>query len=437
MKVSLSPVTKLFSSILPFLIAFAALSVTIDVYYLSRNTCSESGMDGWTGLSDFKVYWVAARNMEKRLVPGAAEAQADRYPVYDRNEKFFHFRYAPLAAILFVPFGKFEYPAAALLLWSFLSNLFFLAALLLLARRMQLDFKISAMTKNVILWGGAVGTLKYYFMDVAQGQTNTLVALLFVLFLIFYIKDRDIACGAVLAVILQMKLMFLPIALYFLLRGRLKLILSAAVTFAALLVLPACWLGAQGALAMTKEWAGILTMSVPSQLLDYKNQSFVYAITVQLFKISAVQGAFSAEQLVYPMSAFFTILVYAVTLWLRRFAKRTGEAQFKYIEISMLIFAALFFSPLSWGAYYLMLIIPLSITIYLTMKSSRRRVIYFALGAYFFLTSMYGTDITDWIPVVNTWHFIHLSLGTLFLFFAMLYSCFTPSAGPASEGGRA
>ena len=436
MKISSSFFSKLFSSVLPFLIAFAALSVTIDVYYLSRNTCAEPGMDGWTGLSDFKVYWVAGRNMEKRLAPGADEDLNGRYPVYDRNEKFFHFRYAPLAAILFVPFGKFDHPAAALLLWSLLSNLFFLAALVLLARRVQLDFKINDTAKNVILWGAAVGTLKYYFMDVAQGQTNTLVALLFVLFLISYIKDRDIACGAVFAAILQMKLMFLPMLLYFLLRRRFKLILSTAVTFAALLALPACWLGAHGALEMTKEWTGILTMSVPSQLLDYKNQSFVYAIVVQLFKIPAVQGAFSAGQLVYPMSAFFTLLVYAAALWIRRSTKRVGEARLKYIEISMLIFAALFFSPLSWGAYYLMLIIPLSITILFTMKSARKAPLYFALGAYFFLTSMYGTDITDWIPVVNTWHFIHLSLGTLFLFFAMLYSCFAPAAEPLPEGER-
>ncbi len=410
---------RFFCSILVFVIVFAALSLTIDIYYQHRNTCNLPGEDGWTGLSDFKVYWIAAGNLSRHI---AGTAEPGQYPVYDEREGFFHFRYSPFAAFIMIPFSRFLYPATALFWWSILLNVTLLAALLLLANRIRHDFNAERQYGFAILWGVSIGTLKYYFMNVAQGQTDIIVAFLFVLFLISYIRNRETACGIIFALILQMKLLFVPMLVYFLFRRKIKLLVSTALAFAAFLFVPACALGLSGAFEMIKSWVNILTLSVPSQLLDYKNQSFVYAIVIQLMKNSTVKEMFSPAQLAYPLSAFFTLLAYVVTLWYGKFLRSQDETRFRYLEISILILVTLFFSPISWGAYYINLIIPLGITIYFTLKSAKRRLLYTALGAYMLLTSVYGTDLTDFMPVVNTWHFIHISIGTLFLAFAMLYS---------------
>jgi len=41
---------------------------------------------------------------------------------------------------------------------------------------------------------------------------------------------------------------------------------------------------------------------------------------------------------------------------------------------------------------------------------------------YFILSCAIGTDLTKYIPGVNSFRFINISLGTIFLLFAMIYS---------------
>jgi len=418
---------KAFTNLYVFLIAFAIISLSADICFLGRNTSGEPGMEGWEGMPDFKVFWVSARNLDYRMSPAAQDPSVKstlqrKYPVYDKNERFYHFRYSPFMALALIPIGRITYPAMALFLWSIFCNIIFLSAVLLLTRRLSRDFNAPDTHRYIILWGAFLATARYYLMILGQGQTDALVAFLFVVFLLAYLDKKEILCGVILALILQMKLLFLPLLLYFLVRGRIKLLTSTIVSFFALLFLPACFIGLSETMALLKNWMDILSMTVTSQLLNLKNQSIAYGISVLLLKNSYIKENVRPEYLIYPLSGLFTLFSYMAILWFRRSARNTNEIKHDYIEISMLLIVSLLFAPTSWEAYYVNLIIPLAITILFTLRSRKRGLLCAAMGMYFILSCAIGTDLTKYIPGVNSFRFINISLGTIFLLFAMIYS---------------
>ncbi|GAF89246.1 unnamed protein product, partial [marine sediment metagenome] len=103
-----------------------------------------------------------------------------------------------------------------------------------------------------------------YLMNLSLGQTDVVITLLFVLFLIAYAGNKEILCGVLLALILQFKLSFLPILLYFLFTGRITLIVSTGIGFALFLFIPSYMIGFEKNLLLLKDWVDILGFSVPS-----------------------------------------------------------------------------------------------------------------------------------------------------------------------------
>lgn len=422
---------KLFKSTATFIIVFLIVSTTANLIYLGRNTSKAAGHEGWTGQPDFKVFWIAARNLTRRMAY-LRETQGherkneneilSQYPVYDKDESFYHFRYSPTVAFLMIPFGKIYHPRSALFWWSVLLTFVFLAALLLLGRQISIDFALTDSEKALVLWGAFLATLRYYLMILGQGQTDVFATLFFVLFLMAYMRKKEVFAGVMLALILQIKLFFLPILFYFLIRGKIKLVVSCAVTFAAFLVLPCFFVGCGETLLLLKDWKWILNTSIPSQLFNVKNQSVSTLLSGLLLKAGFMNRFFSAETLTYFTAMTLIVPFYLVLARYGKFTRIESEKKYKYLEISLLIISAVVFSPIAWQAYFVNLIIPFAFTIYLLTASGKRSVAYACLAIYFILSCMVGTDITKFIPGLNSLHFINITLGTVFLVFAMLYS---------------
>jgi len=422
---------KLFNSTATFVIVFLITSTAANLIYLGRNTGKAAGSEGWTGQPDFKVFWIAARSLTRRMAY-LRETQGherkneneilSRYPVYDKSESFYHFRYSPTVAFLMIPFGKICHPRSALFWWSVLLTFVFLAALLLLRRQISLDFALTDSEKALVLWGAFLATLRYYLMILGQGQTDVFAALFFVLFLMAYMREKEVFAGVMLALILQIKLFFLPVLFYFLIRRKIKLVVSSIVTFAAFLALPCFVAGCGETILLLKDWKWILNTSIPSQLLNVKNQSVSTFLSGLLLKADFINRFFSAETLAYFTAMTLTVLFYFALARYSKFTRAEGEKKYKYLEISLLIISAVVFSPIAWQAYFVNLIIPFAFTIYLLTASGKRSVACACLAIYFILSCMVGTDITKFIPGVNSLHFINITLGTVFLVFAMMYS---------------
>lgn len=428
---------KIFTNIVFFILVFAAISIAADIQYHHKLTYREPERKGWTCWCDFKVFWTAGYRMNNYAFPAlrAVYPETNIYElaiksymgynsisVYDKSEPFYHFRYAPLTIFFMVPFALIIYPANALVVWFAMVNIALLAALLLLSCQISLDFDISRSARYIILWGTFIISLRFYLMNLSNGQSDVINALLFVLFLMAYARDNEIICGIIFALIIQFKPLFLPMALYFLFTGKRRLVLSAFIGSLALLFAPAVIIGFSKTAALLKDWIGILNLSISSQILNDKNQSITYFVGKSILGIGALKSPISAERLFYILSTIFTISAYTALILFKRSLKAAEDKKFKYLEISLLIIIALLFSPLTWIAHFICLIIPAGAVFLFLQNIRNRKPVYIALGGFFMLSMMMGADITNFIPGFYRMRFVNIAIGTLFLTYALIHS---------------
>jgi len=413
-----------------FLAVFIIISVATDLYYHNRLTYHENTEnDQWICRCDFKVFWTAARNIRYQIDESAVprgELPAD-YPVYDRAEKFYHFRYSPFGALVMMPLGLISSPREALYVWYVILNVAMLSTLLLLIKQLSADFTITRVRHYVILWATTTVSMRFYLMDLAIGQTDVLIALFFVLFLMSYVRGRELVSGIILALILQFKPLFAPMLFYFLITGKKRLVLSTVAAFAFFLFVPAAALGIDKTIILLKNWVGILRMSVPSQLLSYKNQSITYFIGNFFMRSERLKELIQVKDLFYLLGGALTLGFYAWVARFRKSVKREDEKKYRYVEVSALVIASLLFSPIAWVAHFINLIIPFSVALLFALNSEKKKALYFALGVFVILSCALGTDITNFIPAVGKFRGINIAVGTLFLTYA-LFSSYKKSA---------
>lgn len=406
----------LFNYFTAFLTVFILTSAVADVYYSRRVQQKEPGFEGWICYCDFLVFWIAGHNLNYHLL--YSDISEGQYPVYNKNEKFYYFRYSPFAAFLMIPFGRMMHPAPALIIWQIILNILFLSSLLLIGKELYL----TRLKSILIISGTFLITLRFYLLNIFHGQTDILMVFLFVLFLMAYVRNKEFFCGIILGFILQFKLSFLPVLVYFLFIGKKRILLSTIISFVALVFVPASALGFKKILLLLWDWGEILNLSISSQLLNYKNQSLVYTIGC----FFADNSDINIERLFYVLSTGLTLLAYAFLLRFRKLLTlpATDEKTFKYLEISLLILISLVFSPTTWEAHYINLTIPLSIVIFFTIQTSikKRKNLYAALGAFIFFGCIFGTDLTAFIPGLNSLRFQNIAVGTVFLAFALIRS---------------
>lgn len=431
---------KVFTSLLFFIFVFTTVSIVADAYYHNRLSRSESGKNGWLCWCDFRVFWTAGHAV--RNYASIVPQTDDTYPkgleyhkdlkkfigngrdlVYNKAERFYHFRYTPFAVFLMIPFSLIPYPATALMAWYFLLNAALLTSLLLLTRQMALDFKLSRPAQYAILWGTFVLSLKFYLMNLSVGQSDVLIALFFVLFLMAYIRGREVLCGILLALILQFKPLFFPITLYFLVSGKVKIAISAILSFLALLVAPAAIIGFEKTLSLVRDWLEIFRMSVSSQVLIDKNQSLTYFVGKNLLSINTVKSHLPPDRLFYMLSAAFKMCSYIGLLLFARLSRVSAEdKKFKYLELSLLIMITLLFSPLVWVAHFINLIIPISVAVLFLSKKPGSRLVYFAAALFIILSVVAGTDLVNYKHIFDRHRFINIALGTVFLAYVIVAS---------------
>lgn len=428
-------IRKIFTSTLFFVIVFTMVSVMADIHSYHRLTHQEPEKKGWTCRCDFRVFWTAGYKLNNYIFSRPAHSQDPEYEkeledyiggdkryVYDKSELFYHFRYSPLTAFFMLPLALAAYPSNALIAWLIIASAALLASLLLLTRQISSDFNISRNVRYLILWGTFMMSMKFYLMTLSIGQCDTLIVLFFVLFLMAYARNQYIVCGIVFAMIIQFKLLFLPMLLYFLFTGKRRLVLSAALGSLALFLAPTVIIGFGKTATLLKDWAGILAMSVPSQILNFKNQSVTYFIGKSLLNINALNLSITADRLFCVLSAVFTISAYAALLVFKKSLKVKEDKKFKYLEISLLIIITLLFSPLVWIAHFIYLIIPAGVMILFLSASRNRKPLYIALAIFLILSVAVGTDLTKFIPGLNKGRFINIAIGTSFLAYALIHS---------------
>lgn len=409
---------KIFRSFPVFLAAFVIISLAADISFLDRKTTFSRGEAGWDGMPDFKVFWQAGNVMAAKI-RGKGDAPGSFKPLYDKEEVFYHFRYSPASALVMVPFGVIPYPRIAMLIWLLLGNAVFLSALLVLAEHVRKKTSLGDVDRCFMLWIMFLGTLRYYLVVISQGQTDGVIVFLLVLLLVSYVQKKDILAGILFAVILQIKPFFIPLGFLFIVEKRYRAILSAFILIAAFIFIPSVLLGIRETLLLTKEWILMVASSVPSQVMNYKNQSLSYGAAVALFRLTGLENIFSAKEVIGALSVVFTAIAFGFFLFRGKYLKARFADFYEHFAVSFIVAVSVIFSPISWEAYYLFLMIPLSLVFTQGIKEHKKKTMVLYLAGYFILTYSAGTDITKFIPGLNNFRFINISLGAVLLILGM------------------
>jgi len=437
---------KIFSHALIFLLVFVIISLIADIYYYNRVIQKGPNGKGQISFSDFRVFRFASYNIRhhRMMVPqiegGAytfehfwflkSESRKTacpsyllggrKYTVYNKSEKFYHYRYSPFVAFAMIPFSMPFHQGHSLAAWYILLNVAFISSLLLLTYKVSGAFSLDRNKRYFIMWGVFLFSLRFYLINISLGQSDILIALFFSLFLVAYVQGKDIFCGILLALILQFKLLFLPLLVYFVFIGKRKLVISAVISFISLLFMPAYMLGFEKNVSLLRDWYDILSISIPSQILNTKNESIAYAIGSFISQFGFVKSVFRPEHVIYFLSVTLTLLVYTSLLWIRRFIKKINWEEFKHVEVSLLILTALIFSPIAWKSHFINSVVPLSVALAVGIKMKERRQFYTALGIFFLLSCVIGTDLTGFIPQLESSVFPNISIGMLFLGYTLI-----------------
>jgi len=443
-------IKKIFTNSFIFGIVLVLISVSAGTYYYNRVIQKDSSSKGQISYLDFKVFWTASYNLKHHIIrkrlfrtkdnqehaifahfwflnprwrnQPANTPPSGSYLVYDKKEVFYHYRYSPFVAFAMIPLGKISNQGNALIMWYLILNTAFFSALLLIKFLFDRDFHLPREGQYLVLWGLLLGSLRFYLLNISLGQTDILSLFLFVLFLLAYVRNKEIICGICLAMVLQFKPFFLPILIYFLFTGKKKLVVATIITFVALLFIPSYMLGMEKTIELLRNWTGILNTSLPSQTLNYKNQSIIYAIGNVLLRNNYIKNIFSPMKLLSLLATVLTLSAYVLLYRFGKFANRRNERKYKYLEISILLITSVIFSPIAWKSYFIVLTIPLGLLIFFAIKSTQKGFIYTSLGTFFILSCVLGTDLTKFIPAINNLKLMNIAFGAIVLALGLLYA---------------
>lgn len=261
----------------------------------------------------------------------------------------------PIVAYAFWPFGLMSaYWASAT--YSAIGVCFVLLAWRLLVRLAALDQRQAGML--LFLFAGS-GPLVYGFKE---GNTSHFLLALLALALTWLRQAREISAGALLGLAGVIKPPLLLVGIYFLLRGRWRVVLGGVVVCVVTVLLSISVFG----WAMHERWYELCIRPYGQGPLAAFNVQSVQAFVLRLQV--GPEGLFDWDPklLTEPfstLSTFLLVSLWATVVWRLRHAAeqdRDGSATPSRLETDLMVVVILacVSSPVSWSHYYTWLLIP-------------------------------------------------------------------------------
>lgn len=200
------------------------------------------------------------------------------------------------------------------------------------------------------------------FYSFREGNLTHVVLLLLVLALVCIERDEDVWAGVLVACAALIKLPLGLLGVYFLLKGRWRVVAGLGIALFALVGTSFLWAG----------WESHVTWYRES-VLPFSSKSLA------AFNVQSIDGfllRLQADALLYdwtPIAVDETLrlvrtgmvagLLTMSGIMLGAGASRGGSKDMLYLEFSVVLCLALIISPISWTHYYLFLLIPFSLYI--------------------------------------------------------------------------
>jgi len=293
---------------------------------------------GRAGLRDFQVNWQAG----DRLLHGET--------LYRVSDEHYQFKYAPFAALIYVPLALLPLPAAkAVWLAIVLAAVF--AAVAASAR-------LAGLSDPGRPWLAALPALilaKYFLRELELGQINAVITALFLGMAVLLTArsgpvpaSREAAAGLLAGLGAALKPYGLIMLPYLFLRKRWRAFLSGSAFLALSLLLPAVFYGWRGNWRVHSEWVRTLSQSTPPLLVSQDNVSLLAFFSKWL-------GPSGAATLLYG-SAVAVLGGAMIYVLIRGFGMPRPEP----LEIGLLLLFIPLISPLGWEYTYLSAVLAVS-----------------------------------------------------------------------------
>jgi len=259
--------------------------------------------------------------------------------LYRASDGHLQYKYAPVSAFFYVPFG--------LLPWEAAKAAWFALQIALLIVCFGISYQLLPGDKKGPVFAAGIGFLilaKYLGREIELGQVNLLILALLLAMLRSLRRRRDGWAGVFWAGSLFFKpyaLVFLP---YLALKGKWKTLLAGSATLLLGLMAPFVSFGRPGNLAVHKEWIASLTNSTPGLLAVGDNAS-LYAFFLK-------NGGGESGGLAGGLFLAGAALLSGLFLYL--FVRgRRGLGSPEVLETAFLLILVPMFSPLGWNYAYL------------------------------------------------------------------------------------
>lgn len=291
---------------------------------------------------DFNVYYRAGT----RVLHGET--------IYRLDESS-HFLYAPIFAIAFAPLAALPLRAAQFA-WYVVTAIALVALILGSARMLfgrERQLTPALILVPVILCARLIDN------NIEHGQINLPTLALAVWAIVLGEEDRAIASGAMLALAILIKPFAGLGALFLLLEGKWRPIVSSIVFGIVLLATPIVVFGPRGALDQTAAYVRVVSSMTDRYTLMLTNQSATSAVA-RILSIGATSGTPPSHAALYIGTAIELILVAAVIVWFLRDpdAEPRGGLRPHRFQLAALFCIMPSLVPISWKSYYAAMIVP-------------------------------------------------------------------------------
>ncbi len=308
----------------------------------------------------------------------AGQAVLDGPNIYRaHNRRDWYFMYLPIFAMAMVPFALLD-PFYGSLLWYLLSVSMLAHALNVSIRLARRTFPRSRLQNRWLYLLTLLLVLWPVTSAIARGQASILVTYLVILAVLFHLQRRHWLAGCCLAGSIVIKAFPVMLLVYFLAKGRFKLVKTTAAFLALfVLILPAAVFGVKGNTTLLRQW--LTTVALPTatpeffredirypQLIDprvAKNQS-IQAVTIRHLAGATAESAVARRETVARHVALVINLFFLMAAgWLCLRRRSDKDARDSVSECSLVILLMLLLSPVSWVQNYILLTLPLAVAL--------------------------------------------------------------------------
>lgn len=359
-------------------------------------------VNGRFWLNDLRVYYDAAQAMRSgSTVYGEAFGLSSGF-----------YKYAPVVALLFVPYTFLPFALAASVHYVLIVAAFLAAVRM--ADRLVRDHLLPGLAPAYTpLFVTFLVVVVHLHRELHLGNVNVLLLCLLLFTLTQLVRGRDLQAGVLLGLALLVKPHFLVLAPLLVLHGTYRTLLATAATMALGLILPALFVGWSANGMLHREWLDQMARHNSALIYlggsAYENVNTVYSLLHRavLGKLGAPGG--NGEALV--VLAFIAAAIGALVLRDLR-THPTGPRRTRALVFHFLLLLALVPSLTLTDSEHFILALPLVLFVAIQLKAAAPRWVLFAAIPAFLL---YGGNWEDALGPLSERmiHFGVLGMGNL------------------------